>query len=359
MITLELKRFSAPTPGILRVEVTIRDVARRAGVSISTVSRVLNNTCTVSEDKKARVEEAAEFLGYVPNPSARSLLKKSTGGIGILLPYVSGEFFSEFLTGADRLAKEEGVFLLISAAHHRAAEWRASVRSVYGRVDGLIVMDPRMSPRQLDLKSGVPTVFVNAPIEGEDLDGLDVINFDNRGGTLAAARHLLQLGHRKFAYLRGPEDAFDAVERLDGFRDAMREAGISDYKVIDAGFEPEDGHAAGRELLAGGDLPTAVMCANDYCAQAVMAVFHDAGLLIPEQVSVVGFDNVPSSGYARPALTTLSVPPRKTGAQALERVIARIRDRELPATRLSILPVDLVIRASTAAPARIAAQVSQ
>ena len=328
--------------------VTIRDVARRAGVSISTVSRVLNNTCTVSEDKKIRVEEAAEFLGYVPNPSARSLLKKSTGGVGILLPYVTGEFFSEFLTGADRLAKDEEYFLLISASHHRASEWRASVRSVFGRVDGLVVMDPRMSPSELDLKTGVPTVFVNTPVENEHLDGLDIINFDNRGGTLAAARHLVKLGHRKFAYLRGPDDAFDAVERLNGFRDAMREAGIAEYTVIEAGFEPEYGQEAGRELLRLKELPTAVLCANDYCAQGVMTVFHDAGLRIPEDVSVVGFDNVPSAEYARPALTTLSVPPRKTGAQALERLIARIRNPELPATRKLILPVELVIRASTA-----------
>lgn len=327
---------------------TIRDVAERAGVSISTVSRVLNDTCTVAEDKKARVREAAEFLRYVPNPSARSLLKKSTGGIGILLPYVTGEFFSEFLTGADRVAKDEGLFLLISASHHRAPEWRASVRSVHGRVDGLIVMDPRMGPRQLDLKANVPTVFVNTPVGIDELEGVDVINFDNAGGTRQATEYLIGKGHRRFAYLRGPSEAFDAVERLSGFEQAMKSAGITDYSVIEAGFEPQFGREAGRELLKLHPMPTAVLCANDYCAQGVVSALHDAGVSVPEDVSIIGFDNVPSCEYTRPALTTLSVPPRQTGEAAVRRLISRIKTRELEVTRKVILPVSLVERASTA-----------
>ncbi len=329
---------------------TIRDVARQAGVSISTVSRVLNKTCAVAQDKRERVEKAAVDLGYIPNPNARSLLMKSTGGIGILLPHVSGEFFSEFLTGLDEVAKNNDFFLLISASHDRASEWQSSVQSVYKRVDGLIVMAPQLTPRQLNLVTDVPTVFVNTPVAPRDRQLVDIINFDNLGGTRAATEYLIELGHRKLAYLAGPERAFDARERRIGFVAAMDAAGLEDYTILQAGYVQEAGRAAATTLLAMEDLPTAVVVANDYCALGLASELMASGVRIPEDVSIIGFDNVPSAAFARPSLTTLSVPIREVGMQALEMLISRIRLSDESPGRTVNLPVELVVRESTSTP---------
>ena len=327
---------------------TIRDVAQRAGVSISTVSRVLNNTCAVAEDKAARVRLAADELGYVPNPAARSLLKRETGGIGILLPYVSGEFFSDFLTGMDDTAKRNDCFLLISTSHHKAAEWRASVQSVYKRVDGLVVMAPQMSPEKLKLGNRIPIVFVNSP--GPDTDAGYILNFDNFGGTYQAARHLVDLGHRQFAFLRGPQAAHDAAVRLEGFEKAMNEAGIEDYTVIQAGYDQEQGHSAGSLIASMDPRPTAVVASNDYCALGAMSAMMDAGLRVPEDVSVVGFDDVASARFSSPQLTTISVPIREIGVKAVQYLLKHIRDNDPVLPRRETLPVSLVVRGSTAPP---------
>lgn len=329
---------------------TIRDVARHAGVSISTVSRVLNNTCAVAEDKRLRVEKAADELGYVPNPNARSLLMKFTGGIGMLLPHVSGEFFSEFLTGADDVAKDNDLFLLISASHGRASEWRASVQSVYRRVDGLIVMAPQVTPRRLNLSQDIPTVFVNTPVSASDRSGVDVIGFDNAGGTRQAVEYLMGLGHRRFCYVEGPTGAFDAVERTAGFKRALEDAGIQDYHLIPGGYNHEDGARAARTILGMTPRPTAVLAANDYCALGLLTELKNSGTEVPGEISVVGFDDVPSAAYASPGLTTVSVPIRDIGAKAIERLIHRIRRTDDP-TRLSVeLPVEMVVRETTAPP---------
>ena len=329
---------------------TIRDVAKLAGVSISTVSRVLNNTCAVAEDKRIRVERAASELGYIPNPNARSLLKKGTGGIGILLPYVTGEFFSEFLTGTDEIAKNNEFFLLISASHHQADEWRASVQSVYKRVDGLIVMAPQMTPEELNLRAGVPTVFVNTPVLANGTAPVDVFNFDNAQGTRTAAEYLLGLGHRRFVYVRGPERAYDAAERTRGFLEAMAAAGISEYAILEGGYERADGTRAAQQILGMPSRPTAVMAANDYCALGVMTELRSGGVNVPGEVSVVGFDNVPSAHYAMPSLTTVSVPIRRIGIRAIECLIDRIRSTGRTGSQNALLPVELVIHESTAPP---------
>ncbi|NNE68821.1 MAG: LacI family DNA-binding transcriptional regulator [Rhodothermales bacterium] len=327
---------------------TIRDVARQAGVSISTVSRVLNNTCAVAEDKRLRVEKAASALGYVPNPNARSLLMKSTGGMGMLLPHVSGEFFSEFLTGADNVAKDNDFFLLISASHGKASEWRSSVQSVYRRVDGLIVMAPQVTPKRLNLSQDIPTVFVNTPVPERDRSGVDVIGFDNAGGTRQAVEYLLNLGHRRFCYVAGPEGAFDAAERAKGFREALDSAGIRDGVILAGGYNHEDGALAARKILEMDPRPTAVLAANDYCALGLLTELQGAGVDVPGEVSIIGFDNVPSAAFSAPGLTTLGVPIREIGEKAIERLLHRIRRPDDP-VRLSVeLPVNLVVRDTTA-----------
>lgn len=330
------------------MSVTIRDVARRAGVSISTVSRVLNDTCPVQEDKRRRVREAVKILGYAPNPVARSLLRKETGGLGVLLPYVSGEFFSELLYGIDRTTRQLGFFLMISTSHGSPEELRAALRGMRRRVDGLLIMAPEGEGAVLGdlLPDETPVVLINTPATGTAYDAL---SFDNyRGGFLATA-HLLEQGHRRIAMLKGPAWAHDARERLRGYREALVASGLApspEYELA-GDYSPEAGHAAAEQVLALQPRPTAVFAANDQSALAMIAALRNAGVAVPGDLSLVGFDDIPSARFASPSLTTVRVPIRELGVAAVQRLVVLLRGHSGPVQQ-DTLPVELVVRGSTA-----------
>lgn len=327
--------------------VTIRDVARRAGVSISTVSRVLNNTCAVNEDKRQHVIEAAHALGYTPNPAARSLLGKRTGGLGVLLPFVGAEFFSDFLTGLDEAAQSNDFFLMISTSHRNAEEFRAAIHAMEKRVDGMIVMatdltaDAGMVPR-----GGGPLVFVNTYV---DDDSLNVINFDNFGGSYQVTKHLLESGHQEIAIIKGPTEARDASERIRGYRAAMAEFGMEDTSSLEyqGEYTQEAGYVATRSILeVANPLPTAIVCANDYCAMGALRALNEADLVIPDDVAIAGFDGIISGQYTQPSLTSVSVPMHAIGTRAVGRLIELIDGKD-DSPRQEVVPVALVTRAST------------
>lgn len=328
---------------------TIRDVAHASGVSISTVSRVLNNTCAVNEDKRQQVLDAAKALNYSPNPAARSLLGKKTGGIGVLLPFVSGEFFSEFLGGLDQGAQDNNCFLMISTSHRHQDEFRAAMRAMDKRVDGLIIMAPELDAMEAESipRPDRPVVFVNTEI---DQRPFDAINFDNYGGSYAITQHLLDLGHKTIALIKGPADARDARERIRGYRAAMVEAGLWDETNLEfqGGFTQEAGYATAKEIVKKKPRPTAIMGANDYCAIGVLSALHEAGISIPEEVAVTGFDGLPSTQYTSPPLTSVRVPVREIGLMAINRLIERMRDVEIAGgTWREIVPVELIKRESS------------
>ena len=332
------------------MKATIRDVARRAGVSIATVSRVLNATTPVAEDKRRRVVAAAEALGYTPNEVARSLLGKATGGLGVLLPSVSGEFFSEFLNGLDRATHQNGFFLMISTSHRNLDEMSVALKSLHRRVDGLITMAPEGDAAQLRalLPERAPCVLVNTDAEGL---ACDAFNFDNYRGGFLATEHLLSLGHRRIAMLKGPARAFDARERLRGYRAALRAYGQEPAPELEitGDYTSEAGKRAAETLLAMDPRPTAVFAANDQSALALIGALQNEGLSVPEALSVVGFDDIPSVRYASPPLTSIHVPIRDVAMRAVERLVERVRDRHaVPQQR--VLPVELVVRQSTAPP---------
>lgn len=329
---------------------TIHDVARRAGVSISTVSRVLNGTTAVNQDKRRAVLEAAQALGYSPNPAARSLLGKKTGGIGVLLPYVSGEFFAELLNGLDEAAQDTGRFLVVSTSHRHREEFNAAIQAMNRRVDGLVVMAPELDAGDVAsiLGPNRDVVFINTFTEGVVTD---VLNFDNFGGAFALTRHLLDLGHRRIAVIKGAPGAWDARERVRGFRAAMAEAGVEDTLGLE--FEGEyiqaAGYAAAKLILDSVPRPTAILAANDYCAAGVLSALNGAGVKVPDEVAVAGFDGVTSARYMLPPLTTVQVPIREIGYQSVSRLVARLEgqeDREV--NRHRVMPVELVVRRSTA-----------
>lgn len=326
---------------------TIRDVARNAGVSISTVSRVLNNTCPVDEDKRRRVHAAAESLRYTPDPAARSLLKRETGGIGVLVPSVSEEFFSEFLTGIDRHAQENHYYLLISSSHRSKEEFERALASLYGRVDGLLVMAPDkegFDPNHPVLRS-TPVVYVNTRLG----KGYDAIGIDNYGGFYKMTYHLAEKGHRRFAIINGLPGTFDAQERRRGFRAALTDFGLNPDEALEVSgdFTRRSGYQAVEPILSAAERPTVIMAANDLSALGALSALHENGISVPDDIALSGFDDVPAAHYSTPPLSTVRVPIRELGIAAIGQIIKRVQNGTTKETFNEQLPVELVLRAST------------
>jgi len=328
--------------------ITIRDVARRANVSISTVSRVLNDTCPVDEEKRRRVEEAAKALGYRPNPAARILLKQETGGLGVLLPFVSGEFFTELLNGIDQAAQQSGYFLLMSSSHRHEAELEAALRGMYKRVDGLIIMAPEMQAetlrRYLNAKQHV--VFLNTQVAGTDFDAF---NFDNFEGGYLVTRHLLEQGHRRIATIAGPTEAQDARDRLLGYRKALQEFSVAPDPALEipGDFSTEAGFDAVPVILNLKPRPTAIVAGNDQSAMGVLSALRQAGVRIPDDLSVTGFDDIPSARFIQPPLTTIKIPIKQMGVQAIQLLLDRITGKVTGPPRQKRMAVELIVRDST------------
>ena len=335
----------------------IHDVARRAGVSISTVSRVLNDTAKVNEEKRARVVEAAAELNYTPNLAARRLLSRSTGGIGVLLPFITGEFFSRLIDGVDEMAHEHGLFLMVSATHRSPDEFERLLREAGSRTDGLIVMATDIEPEALAdlLPKEAPVVLLNTQPASDGIfadHALDEVRFDNYGGAYAVGEHFVEQGFQRFAVVRGPEKAYDADERVRGFFDALRDHDLDadETPVFEGDFSQEMGYQLGKQIATLDPLPHAVFASNDLGAVGVVLGLHEAGLHVPSDLAVAGFDDVPMARYTLPPLTTASVPVREIGARAAELLIRRIRrmaEGDPPETERVVIPVELVRRAST------------
>lgn len=333
---------------------TIRDVAREAGVSVSTVSRVLNDTCPVGPDKRKRVLAAVQKLHYTPDPAARSLLKRETGGLGVLVPSVSEEYFSEILTAIDRLTQENGYFLLISSSHRSADEFDSALRSMYRRVDGLVVTAPDQAgydPEHPVLRD-MPVVYVNTRVPNIEVDTLSVANYR---GVYRMTEHLIASGHRRLAMLKGPEGVIDAEDRLRGFRAAVKDYELDPDQVVElqGHFTRRSGYEAMSKLLELDVLPTALLAANDLSALGAMRRLLEAGYSIPDDIAVSGFDDVKSARYATPPLSTVRAPIRELGELAIKRLIERLRGESTQRILRKELPVELVLRASTeGAPSR-------
>lgn len=329
--------------------VTIKEVAREAGVSVATVSRAFNRSGPVKEETRIRVEAAAARLNYTPNVAARSLITRRTYTIGVILPDLYGEFFSEVIRGIDEAIQRRRHHLLVSGSHNEHVEVEAAVRAMHGRVDGLIIMSPGLEARRLidDLPRQVPFVLINCDVAGEALDAVDVDNF---GGARAMVRHLRDLGHRRIAIVNGDvENNFDARERLRGYHAAMGEDASVELE-IDGDFTESAGYRAGRELLDLEPRPTAVFAANDSMAMAALSAFREAGVVVPDEIAVAGFDDIPIARYASPPLTSVHVPIRRLGTRAMARLFEGMEGseerEEAPSRRQETLPTRLVIRES-------------
>ena len=306
----------------LPISVTMRDVARTSGVSIATVSRVFNGG-TVGPETRASVETVARRLRYVPNRAARSLNTAKTNTIGVILPDLYGAFYSELLRGLDAVATGAGYHLLVTGSHAGTAQLSASLQSMSGRVDGLVVMsvDANAAFLEANLPAQIPVVLFGAPESGIASCGID-----NAAGAADMVRHLIGLGHRTVAHLAGPVGNRDAAERHRGYCEAMQAAGLStDGLTLEGDFTEAAGHRAGEALAraarGGGTLPDALFAANDAMAIGALSAFRTAGLTVPSDIAVAGFDDVPFAAYLQPALTTVHVPTAEMSQAAVEALL--------------------------------------
>lgn len=327
--------------------VTIREVARAAGVSVATASRALNGLSSVTKETRAKIEAAAAELDYVPHSGARSLTRRKTDTIGVILPDLYGEFFSEIIRGIDQVVQRAGKHLLLSNMHGSAEETRLAIRAMRGRVDGLLVMPPDSRAETLEgkLAGGMPTVLLNARPED---DRTPFVAVDNYAGARLVTEHLIERGARHLIHIAGPAQNSDASERERAFRDVLRERlGVSDPRVIAGDFREDGGRLAAREILGDQSPRDAVFAANDLMAVEFMSAMREAGVSIGTDLMVAGFDDIPLARYVMPQLTTVHSDILRLGEAAAELVL-RLRENEGAAGAIGlVIAPTLAIRESS------------
>jgi len=333
------------------MSVTIRDVARKARVSVATVSRVLNGKGPVLAETRSRIQSTIEALGYVPHSGARSLITRRTNTIGVLLPDIHGEFFSELIRGLDAAVRRAGFHLLVSSSHGDRGETGAVFRAMRGRVDGMVVLSPDLSVPALraSIPDTLPVVLLNSPSEAAG--PFDLINIDNYNGASTMVRHLHSLGHERIAFVRGPAPNADAAERLRGYRDALEALRLRHVEELElpGNFREDGGYRAGQKIARMANPPTAVFAANDAMAIGCLAALRDEGRSVPRDFALAGFDDIPMGIFTAPPLTSVRVSIAELGAAAADRVLHGIRDENAHKRLHLTLPTTLVVRESCGA----------
>ena len=330
---------------------SIRDVAARAGVSVTTVSHTLNATRFVSEAARAKVHEAAHALGYVPSEIARGLKHNTTRTLGMLVPNNSNPYFAEIIRGVEHHCYGAGYSLLLCNSnddvHQQADHLRVLAER---RVDAIVLVasgdDDSIVASCKDLR--LPLVLVDREI---DAIAVDLIEVDHAAGGELATAHLLSLGHRRVACIGGPSDLRPSLQRVAGWRRALEAAGITPRadELVRGDFGPESGAAAMRRLLQSSERPTAVFVCNDMMAIGALHAAHEAGIDVPRELSVVGFDDIELAAYTSPPLTTVAQPKEAIGTGAAGLLLERLREGRTEPRR-AILQPELHRRATTARP---------
>jgi DNA-binding LacI/PurR family transcriptional regulator len=337
------------------VAVTIKDIARAAGVSHTTVSRALHQHPAISADTIARIKQLADELGYVPSAAARGLKTKRSHVLGVLVRRIVDPFFAEVLHGIEDALHAAGYSLFL-AVSHRDPEREREIMQAMGerRVDGVIISSSQISPeqlRQLD-HFGVPFVLIN----NQALDEPDIysVYHDDAYGSSQILQHLLELGHQRIAYLGNARGGRTNVERLQGYKFALQEAGLEiepDFITEGPNGLPEGGALAMQKLLILRERPTAVVCYNDMMAIGAIQAIQQAGLHVPDDISVTGFDDIELAPYITPPLTTFHQPKYELGYEAATMMLRVLNQNVEPdISDVLVLRGELVVRDSTAVP---------
>jgi LacI family transcriptional regulator len=330
---------------------TMNDVAKAANVSIATVSHVINGTRFVSAERVERVHAAMRELGYTPDATARSLRIGRTDTIGLVVPDNSNPFFAALARWIEEAGFESGYTTILANSNERPdREHRYVSTLVSKRVDGLILSPSRGDHGTLTRllqSANIPVVVVDRDAA---LPNADVVLYDNEGGSIEATRYLLELGHARIGCVAGPSDASSATDRANGFRKAIADAGLPEQPVVEADFHFTGGREATARLLDRGADVTALFAANDLMAAGAIRELHSRGMRVPEDISVIGFDDAPLAEMVFPALTTMRQPLQDMAHAAVSLLLSRVTSGDGgPAVR-KVLSTSLVIRDSTAPP---------
>ena len=331
---------------------TIKDVARLAGVSVATVSRVINNSPKASDASRQAVQDAMENLNYHPNANARALAQQSTETIGLVVGDVSDPFFGAMVKAVEQVSYHTGNFLLIGNGYHNEQKERQAIEQLIRHRCAALVVHAKMIPdaELIHLMKQMPgMVIINRIIPGFETR---CVALDDRYGAWLATRHLIQQGHTRIGYLCSNHPISDAENRLQGYYDALREAGLPCNDRLVAYGEPDEsgGEQAMTELLGRGRNFTAVASYNDSMAAGAMGVLNDNGIDVPAEISLIGFDDVLVSRYVRPRLTTVRYPIVTMATQAAELALALAEHRPPPEITHLFSPT-LVRRHSVVSPA--------
>lgn len=306
-----------------RRAVTIKDVARSVGVSVSTVSRVLNDTSYVSARTRQVVLQAIRELHFEPSQIARGFASKRTATVGLIIPDVANPFFSDVARGTEDMAIEEGRATILCNSDWKSEREVMYLNLLRGRwVDGVIVVGSRCTPQTIAQAAGdVPYVLV----ERLHVRTGYTIWIDNRRGGALATQHLLDIGCRHLVHISGPADSPSAAERRLGFMDATRRMGLDSYAIIEGDYRFQGGFDIGRQIFMSDEIPDGVFAANDLMALGVLRAAALAGVQVPAQVAVIGYDNIPPTEFASPALSTVDQPAYDMGKAAMELLLARMQ----------------------------------
>jgi LacI family transcriptional regulator len=303
----------------------------------------------VSEETRERIERVATRLRFAPNGAARSLITRRTHTIGVLLPDLYGEFFSEVIRGIDLVAQRNGYHMLVSSSHSEQQALEAALGAMRGRVDGLIVMSPDLDQRTLrsSLAACPAVVLLNCAADAPEFDAIKI---DNVGGATAMTEHLLSLNHRRIAFIAGAAGNVDAEERRRGYRAALKAARVERHPLmeIDGDFTESGGYGAANALVQlPRDLrPTAIFAANDSMAIGALSALRERGVSVPKDIAVVGFDDIPIAQYTSPPLTSVRVPIIELGERATERLVSNLSSTGRRRRGCEVLGTELVVRQS-------------
>jgi len=330
---------------------TMRDVAEHAGVSVTTVSHYINKTRRVSDELQMRISAAMEALNYQPNALARSLRRKITHSLGIIIPDSANPFFAEVARGIEDASFEQdyNVFLCNTDGNPKKELIYANVL-VEKQVDGILFVASAGTAHDLMrtlAQRKIPLVLVDRDLPDVEADSVLV---NNRLGGYQATRHLIDLGHRRIGCIAGPSALTPSAERVTGYRQALAECSIpiDESLIVKGSFHYQSGFEAAQKLLSLPEPPTAIFACNDLMAVGAISAAIKSGRSVPGQLSVVGFDDIQLASYVNPPLTTVAQPTYDVGMLAAKLLMERLQDRDLPPRR-QYLETQLVIRESTAA----------
>jgi DNA-binding LacI/PurR family transcriptional regulator len=327
--------------------VSIKDIAKAAGVSPSTVSRALNDHPRISEETKNRVRRLAEEMEYTPSLLARSLVMRDTATIGVVITRASDPFLTHLVTSIEEVAQEQGYSILMSSSYTDPDRELEVIGAFHGRrTSGIIVIGSQVDTDYLQMRDRFPLPIVLTNCRTYPYS----VSTDNVAGARQAAEHLIRLGHRRIAYIGNQRSYRTNLDRLTSCQQVLAENGIplDERMVVDGDGTLRGGEGAVRNLLSQTQLPTAVFCFNDMTAIGVLSALQEAGVPVPEEVSIVGFDDVDYAAHCHPRLTTVRQPTDLMGQRLIHMLLELVREQEDVGPE--VLPAELVIRESTGPP---------